>query len=164
MSCDLLFEDDPLSIARQNYNGNQLRVDGYYYVGYYANSNYYFNTFFLYRNGTLLNTGAEESGDFIQFETRLQSFNSDFWKNGPKYYWGVFVIDSAEIKFEKWYCAEGVCSAYIRAGKIVNDTTFLITEKYKIVNGKKSKLRESNEIYHFKQYSPKPDSTNNYIQ
>ena len=64
--------------------------------------------------------------------------------------------------FEKWYPnSPGQPKVYIREGKILNDTTFHITASYR-PDG--SERREKDEIYHFKQFSPKPDSTNNFVK
>jgi hypothetical protein len=51
----------------------------------------------------------------------------------------------------------------VRAGQILNDTTFVIAESYRMNEGKKTEVKERNETYHFKQFNPKPDSTNRFI-
>lgn len=159
----LMEEDAKLSTPRQDYLGSQLRLNGYYY--YYINGNTkYFDTFFLYRNGVLLHTGADDTGDLLKFESRLIGTNPNIWRNGSKMHWGVFLIEGLVIKFEKWYCAEGVCKAYGRLGEIVNDSTFIMKESYRMDQGKKARVIDINEVYHFREFSPKPDSTNNYIK
>ena len=71
----------------------------------------------------------------------------------PKYVYGLFQIEVSIIKIEKWVPSSGgPTKAYLREGEILNDTTFYLMH------------REKKEIYHFKQYSPKPDSTNKYIK
>ena len=80
-----------------------------------------------------------------------------------KHDWGTFQINKDSIVFERWYPAE-VSKSYYRSGKILNDTTFVITESYRLRNGKKKEWREKNEVYHFKAFSPKPDSTNRFIK
>jgi len=47
----------------------------------------------------------------------------------------------------------------VREGIILNDTTFQIT---KYTSG--SNVSERNEVYHFREFHPKPDSTNKYIK
>ena len=61
-----------------------------------------------------------------------------------------------------WYSPSGGGTpAYVREGKILNDTTFHITTSYRS-NG--SERHEKDEVYHFRQFYPKPDSTNNFIK
>jgi hypothetical protein len=81
-----------------------------------------------------------------------------------KYNYGRFLIENDNIKFERWYPGSPPLPAYIRSGTILNDTTFVITEIYRMKNGNKTEVETGrNEIYHFKQFSPKPDSTNRYV-
>jgi hypothetical protein len=40
----------------------------------------------------------------------------------------------------------------------------MFTESYRMKNGKKTEVKVMNETYHFKQHSPKPDSTNTFIK
>jgi len=52
----------------------------------------------------------------------------------------------------------------VREGDIINDTTFVISVSYRMKKGKKTEVKARNETYHFKQFSPQPDSTNNFIK
>ena len=49
------FQDDELSLEKQEYTGNQLRIDGYYY---YAIDQNLFETYFFYENGVLISGGG----------------------------------------------------------------------------------------------------------
>lgn len=154
-------DHDELSIARQSYLGNQLRVDGFYYTE--ANGSLYSASFF-YKNGVILDAGGtfnsvEEIDTYIQNEFILRNEYKKYMTN-----WGLFLIENKSIKFERWYPSSGgPMKAYVRAGSILNDTTFLINESYRNQNGKKSEAKERNETYHFRQFSPKPDSTNTFV-
>jgi hypothetical protein len=53
---------------------------------------------------------------------------------------------------------------YTNIGVILNDTTFQLTESYRLKKGEKTEYQILDEIYHFRQYSPKPDSTNDFIK
>jgi hypothetical protein len=75
--------------------------------------------------------------------------------------WGVFNIKDNIIKFERWYPGQGAKKAYVREGIILNDTTFHITKSYRS-NG--SELKDADEVYHFRKFSPKPDSTNVFVK
>jgi hypothetical protein len=161
--CKKIFPDDNLSIQRENYSGNQLRLDGYYYR--YINEEYYFPKLFFYNNGVILDIGGrfktfEEVEDYIN---RIFIENSNY--NSNKLSWGVYRVENDNIKFEKWYPGSGGgFPAITREGKILNDTTFHITQSYRMKNGKKREISAQDEIYHFKQFSPKPDSTNQFIR
>jgi hypothetical protein len=63
------------------------------------------------------------------------------------------------IRFERWYPGDIPYRTTISEGKIINDSTFIITRSYK---GKHE--RERNEVYKFRAFSPKPDSTNRFIK
>jgi hypothetical protein len=154
-SCDKLFPDDKLSLHQTPYTGSELRIDGYYY-------NYFegwrINTHFFYANG-IIRYGGGGSSSFQEFEERIK--NSTILPGDTKTEWGVFIVNNDIIKFEKWYPSSGGgAPAYVREGRILNDTTFHITISYRS-NGSERRIKD--EIYHFKQYSPKPDSTNEFI-
>ena len=146
-------KDDELSLSRVPYTGNELRIDGYYY-----NNIGSLNVHFFYRNG-IVRYGGGGYKDFEEFEKCVR--NSNIPGNSITD-WGVFLINSSDIKFERWYSSSGGgAPAYIREGKILNDTSFHITVSYRS-NG--SERREIDELYHFREFSPKPDSTNNFIK
>lgn len=150
-----------LTIEKQNYKGNQLRIDGYYYQKHEGK---YYSLYFFYRDGTILYGG----GGFTEKELLEQEkqFTSEAWlkaTRNSKIDWGVFIINDGSIAFERWYPSSGgVPPVYLRSGKILNDTTFVINKA--INSGKPTEQRTKNETYFFKEFSPKPDSTNPYTQ
>ena len=156
------FKDDELSIQRTDYLGDELRIDGYYYL-IYGDGNYMSETFF-YRNGMLLKGNAGLVNNIEEHENNYS--NGSFYDvvKDSKSVWGVFKVTGNKIFFEKWYPTEGPLPAYVRSGVILNDTTFHITEVYRMQNGEKTDLSTTDEIYHFKQFSPKPDSTNVFVK
>jgi len=161
---DNLWKDDELSINKEPYTGNQLRIDGYFYeIGV---DGYLYPEYFFYSNGSLIYIGGRYSPNTIDAE--LENFiTSPYYINdakNDKLTGGLFIIDGLFIKFEKWYPSSGVgLPAYVRVGKILNDTTFVITESYRMQKGTKTETKERNETYYFRQFSPKPDSTNIFI-
>ena len=160
------WKDDELSISKTPYTGNQLRIDGYYYeIGV---DGYLYPEYFFYSNGALINIGGRYSPNTI--DTELENFiKSPNYIDGAKknkLSGGLFIIDGISIKFEKWYPSspgEGF-PAFVRAGSILNDTTFVITESYRMKKGKKTEVKDKNETYHFRQFSPKPDSINIHVK
>lgn len=166
MSCacgKLFFGSEELTLPKQFYNGNELRIDGYYYYKYYPNENeVYYGTYFFFENGIILQGDAVNENRIEELENKFKTLE---WQNSIKKYkdgWGIFNINKNKILFEMWYPnSPGQPKVYIREGEILNDTTFHITVSYR-PDG--SERREKDEVYHFKKFSPKPDSTNNFIK
>ena len=151
-------KDDKLSIERTPYIGNELRIDGYYYMAWED----MIYPMFFYQNGIILDGGGFPINEVVERETEYK--NGTFYSHVKeiKYSWGVFIIEGNKISFERWYPSEPPLGAYVRAGDIINDTTFKITEVYRMQNGNKTEVKTLNETYYFKQLSPKPDSTNSF--
>ena len=150
----LELEDDKLTSEKRLYVGDELRIDGLYYtVGQNMHGDLY-TVYFFYRNGVVRYVGSSNDPEFLNEENR-------FGDGRAKYEWGLFNVEGDKIAFEKWYPAsKGIAHSFIRSGKILNDTTFVITESRRS-NGEE--VREENEMYHFRPFSPKPDSTSRYI-
>jgi hypothetical protein len=158
-----LFQDDELTLSRQDYTGNQLRIDGYYYFEYINSSIDYVSILFLYKNGIILSGGASLLSELPDLEESYR--NGTFYNHikNIKFGWGVHQIEGSKIKFEQWYPSEKPYKTYVSEGAILNDTTFQITQSYRNQDGKRTEVDSKSEIYHFREFSPKPDSTNNFI-
>ena len=154
--------DDVLSIKKVPYTSFELRTDGYYYQNFGSNTIH--DISFFYNDGVILNIGGGEQ-TFTEAEEYIKSqfINNQSYKNS-KIGWGVFIIKSNKIFFERWYPSQKPYKAYVREGLILNDTTFIITEFYRIHGGQKTGVESRNETYYFKQFSPKPDSINTFVQ
>ena len=148
--CFFLKDDDVLPNA-VFYTGNQLKMNGYYHrFSKYSNSIDF--PIIMYKNGILIyiengKNSIEEMDKYIRNHS-----------NKNKYVWGVFFINDDKIiinRLDSDYPHVGI----VMEGVILNDTTFHIT-KYIFEN----KEREFDEVYHFREFYPKPDSTNNYIK
>ena len=154
--CNKLFEDDELTLQREPYYGDAIRLDGYYYHLTTNNSTY---AFFLYRNGVYLNAHGRSTTDLNVVEREMiKSYDKiRSWK----YSWGVFVIRGDTLEVEGWGSVgwTGKLPVYKSFYIIENDTTLRYIKG--VIDGRET---EKNEIYHFKQFSPKPDSTNVYIK
>lgn len=152
-----------LHLPLQDYLGNQLRIDGYYYSPSIENSDIIDATYFLYRNGIIINGKGFNEIDRIGWEQSWVNGNKLESISRYKYYYGVFIIEGSNIKIESWTNIN-IPETYVVEGNILNDSTFHITSNYRLSkSGKKRGLTELDEIYHFKQFSPKPDSTNSFI-
>ncbi len=162
-SCVPFFQrfDDPLTIKKQSYIGSKLKLDGYYYTMYNDKIQ---NVSFLYRDGVLYNCGG-----YIENHSKVAEYiEREFLRsNGYKEIsagWGVFQIKEDSIWIESWFDLDGPEKAYMQSGIILNDTTFVITEIYKKKRGKKKGLEDRNKVYHFREFYPKPDSTNSFVK
>lgn len=155
LSCSKLNPpDDSISLIREDYNGDKLSFNGYYYTEIETYDGVIFSRYAFYRNGIIRYLGSSNSlqeVNFIMIET--------------KQIWGVFQIENNNLKFERWYpSSSGPLKAYVREGEIFNDTTFRITESYRNQNGQKTEIDKRDEVFHFKSFSSKPDSINSFIK
>lgn len=164
-ACNKLWKDDTLSFIRTVYAGDELRIDGYYYLKYpVADGTNRMNIYFLYENGIILYGEAPSEANI---ETKEEDYRSGRYYdlvNDKKYYWGVFNIEGDNIQFERWYPSKPPLETYVRSGKIVNDSTFVITESYRLKGNRKKDINKEEELYRFKHFAPKPDSTNRFIK
>ena len=146
-------KDEELTLQRVPYTGNEIRTDGYYYSYQVNNSTppeEFILAFFLYRNGIILTAGAYNKTDLVNFEHKMMERYKTLVKE--KTGWGIFVVQNNKIEYEQWSTADGPgggLPVFKNSYDIVNDTTL---------------INYSGRIYHFKQFSPKPDSTNNFIK
>jgi hypothetical protein len=150
-NCNKLFKDEELSLKRVSYIGNELKTNGYYY-SYYTNKatppETYTVAFFLYRNGVMLSARAYESINLDTVEKKmLKRYES---LREEKIGWGVFVVKDNKIEYEQWSTSAG-------GGLPVFKNSYIIENDSTLTN-------LGGNIYHFRQFSPKPDSTSNFIK
>ncbi len=153
-SCDDLFSEQELN--RTSYTGTELRTDGYYWKDDPAYDTV--STIFFYRNGIAL-YGSIDKGNIEKSESEYK--NGEFHKRVEDYRfsWNVFRVADSLLEIEGWEPGGYPHPLIEISGKILNDTTFLLIDEC----GKRGK-RVLNETFHFKQFAPKPDSTNCFIK
>ncbi len=138
----------PLNLTRMDYNGNDIKLNGFY-------CNKSFLGFFLYRNGIILGAQAraESLESFISYWEWQMADGS--YKNNYPPEWGVYRITPPEITIEKWM--GGDAGARYRTatykGKILNDTTIVLPVSYFL-----------GDTFYFHPMHSKPDSTNRFIK
>jgi hypothetical protein len=158
-SCEKELYD--LSLDKNPYRGDELRIDGYYYSN--LTSAIDIGVAVFYRDGICINVFSHIEGsdttNFIENEILLNESLISSFMNTPTHI-GVFQINKESIEFETWEAGRDIIT-FSNYGKIFNDTTFLITKQ---VNNDSGKSYSENLTYRFKQFSPKPDSTNNFIK
>jgi hypothetical protein len=151
--------DDELTITKTPFNGDNLKTNGYYYNIWRVKEETFVEINFLYRDGVLLHGGSDDSTSFSNLEKVY--LDGIYYDNAKirKYCWGSFVVEEDSIFIERWYPPSPYW-AYRQSGIILNDSTYKLT---KIIRVDGTEESEINRVFHFKQFSPKPDSTNNFI-
>ncbi|MCC5918948.1 MAG: hypothetical protein JJU02_16645 [Cryomorphaceae bacterium] len=162
-ACKKENRDDELHLQQTPYLGDELRIDGFYYQT--TNDGEYTQVFFLHRNGVLQGGFSYSGNDWEQkLKSDIESGEYHDLTLRYKTSWGLFEIEDSLILYEKWYSGTpGPRITAAREGKILNDTTFHIQWAFYFDNGQRVNIRERDERYHFREFSPKPDSTNPFI-
>jgi len=152
-------EDELILLERIENTSEALRLDGYY-VRMIGDNNPTMIVYFFYRNGIVLSGGGATLSELEELEERYR--NGEFYTNvkNSKIFWGVYQLNADEIRFERWYPSDRPYGSSLRIGKIQNDSTFIITST---ADSDGSDVRFVNELFKFKEFSPKPDSTNIFI-
>lgn len=152
--------DDSLTISKTPYLGKEIRTDGFYYQKW-DNENSFNNIAFFYKNGIVLNVG--KSGLISEIIQQAENSINNNYKNA-KGFWGLFIVNSNSIIYERWVGTEEGYKVYREEGNIMNDTTFVMTTVSRMKKGVKVDTKQIERIYYFKEFSPKPDSTNVFIK
>lgn len=158
-SCSKWLENEKLTLQKTPYTGNELRLDGYYYD---MEDGKIWSTYFFYRNGILHYGIASDTldNDLVKYDAWFASeYYSEHLRSGRRR-WGVFEIHDDSIVFERWGILEGGDPVLRFSGRILNDTTFIIT---KCENPHSGDVCQEQDLFHFRHFSPKPDSTNMFI-
>ena len=155
--CKKIFKDDELSLPREPYYGNAIKLDGYYY---YQTNNDLTRVFFLYKNGVMFDAMSYTSINLDDVEKEMIECCDKI--RSWKYSWGIFVIRGNSLEAEGWRSVGWTrkLPIYKFYYSIENDTTLCFIKEVDLSSGRET---VRNEIYHFRQFSPKPDSTNNFI-
>lgn len=165
-SCEVassLCSDDELTISRIDYSGSQLKIDGYYFGDANPNSSKPFaNIYYLYRNGVFFTTGASDL-DKAETGTITVDVNNEFGKR-IKGLWGVFRINGSTIEIERWQSSPTCATTVYERGDILNDTTFIITQREYRSKGKVVGSENPKSTFHFRSLTQKPDSVNTYVR
>ncbi|MDO4729504.1 MAG: hypothetical protein Q4B43_10945 [Bacteroidota bacterium] len=152
---------ESLTMQRKPYLGKELRTDGYYYTSHNAWGG--IATFVFYKNGVCLfvTSSQSENQNILSIIENEILLNPEFIKKAKEepHSYGVFSINYPNIETET-FIGRSTYRQYHTIGEILNDTTFIIYKE----KGLGNKWFDSNTTYHFKKFSPKPDSTNVYIK
>jgi hypothetical protein len=161
--CSKLFpsQDDYLTIQKTPYTSDAIRIDGFYYQKW-DNGTKYSNIVFLYNNGVIFQgNGAGDMSELVEYVNSTFLYHD--MKKDKKAFWGLFLVKSNKIVYERWEGSQLGYLVYREEGEILNDTTFIMTEVSRMNQGEKTETEQIERTYYFHQFSPKPDSTNNVI-
>ena len=153
-NCD---KKEKFTLSRQDIAGTQMKLNGYYY-------SLETMPMFFYRNGVLHCGSVSNSGNNI-IEIENQILTGEYYnkiKNRINE-WSLFSINGTEVKYE-YFLRKGELNCWypvIATGEILNDSTLLFTS---IVNSDGTEPKTIHNVWHFKAFSPKPDSTNSFLQ
>lgn len=152
--CSEFFEDDSFSLRKTPYTGEEIRIDGYYW--HYMSSGGWYRIIIPYSNGIVINLIAVDSLAELENKIISNTFKANFKQN-----WGLFVVDSSEIKIENIVGVGGLHKiAYTYYGTILNDSTLHF---YRRKESYASVAEATDDTFHLKEFSPKPDSINSFI-
>lgn len=163
-----------LQMSRVPYNGDALRMDGYYYHFDNSNTLEYVDFAIFFRNGVCYysNYGLEglESGqDTLQFiDSKLTDKEFGYsYRNLPPAGLGLYMINDSSINLEIWgYLRD--CVTYSVEGTIFDRSSFMLTKETLLQIGKTTFTTASGlnfaKVFHFRHLSSKPDSTSVFIK
>ena len=103
------------------------------------------------------NCGLEDKNTF---ENAIEHFECLLNNDNDRYdVWGKGVFSADKSKITIQYYINWIGDYYLREkrGEILNDSTFVLSERY---DYKLDTIYEINELYRFKRFRNKPDSTN----
>jgi hypothetical protein len=161
LGCNALkVKDETFSFQRLINKTQTIKLKGYYYS--YLNNNTQKNIFFFYENGLFIDIQTFENKTFEEIEAFCSSeFFLKRQLNVLKRMYGIYKIENKKLTIESYYLkgtAHGVANYYCN---IINDSAFQIMNISD--HNSNTDVSSENRIYHFRQYSPKPDSTNSFI-
>ncbi len=142
---------------QEEFPAQSIKIDGFYYYKWKDGG---YSIKFIYGNGTILSLGGNpdenQSIREIADEIIRRWQESDYQEN--KYLWGAIFLEEAKFQIKRWQAA-GLSPDYVKivSGSILGDSSFVIERI-------KGKRLEQPRVYQFYPYSPKPDSTNQFIQ
>jgi len=148
--------DSKLSLAIMDNQSSALQLDGIYL---YKDSLDIVDMYFLYEDGTILSRGSVYKDKLEDKLASLETSTDDKYKS-MKFLWGRYIINGDVIMFEKWAPTDKPYEAFVKEGKILNDSTFIINKTY---NASRKYYREIEQTYKFRKTKTKPDNNNKWV-
>ncbi len=156
--CKDIFKDDVLTLELEPNYSEQIKLNGYYYHFDSISTNVVVWVF--YRNGIVCFVGTGKT--LVDIENAFQNKESlnNIYTN--KSAWGLYQLKNDSIITNGLFIYPGELRriSTISKGTILNDTTILFNLSIRSNNT----INLRNDTLHFKQFNPKPDSTNVFIK
>lgn len=152
-----LLKETSLTIPRAFNKDNSIRLNGYYAFKYSDGIRIYF----LYENGTVLYGSSTTESELANLEESYKEGSFYERVEDLQYYWGVYKIDGDKIQLNMWSPSDRPYRTFLKEGEITTDRTFRLTF---VKWSTRKEVSEIEELYEFKAFSPKPDSTNVFIE
>lgn len=143
--------------ARKRYLPNHklshypIRLDGYYYYISHGYHSPIATRHFLFDNGKILDAFSCDLDSLSAKE--VSEFTTDYFKaslsDSTNMFYTNFLVKNDSISYERIFPSQGYPHE-LYGGRILNDTTFLITSIQTLPRGTTDKL---NDLYHFKQFT-----------
>lgn len=146
----------------KQYPLNKLNINGIYYQESARNKELVVSYYVFYKNGMILDGGDGRIDKNDLFFKKLLDTSYLNHLKSIIYAWGIYNINYPKIIIEKYYAPSGgkIKTKYIE-GKILNDTTIVF---YRISSDYLDEIFSIQDTFHFREFSPKPKSTNEFIK
>lgn len=145
-------KDEELKLTKTQYTGSEIRIDGYYHSTYDSSNKIVVMVFFS--NGTMC---SKPTSDTTLADIESHFIDGSFYNSCKirKWVWGLYRINNNSIEIEGWKIQQCSYPAVRFNGVIENDST--------ITTGNYAFRNLPDYTYHFKEFAPKPDSTNEFL-
>lgn len=170
-SCAKVGFREDWDLQLNNIEQGKLKLYGYYYRG---DTNLIIAPIFIYNNGLIcqIKNEFERNNNLNAFAVFEEFLNKNvdienYFNDEPN--WGIIEINSSKItwQYRRYDFNYGTYRhADVLEGEILNDTTFVLKEKYRLKRGRKKDIEKLKTplIYKFRYFSVKPDSINPFVK
>ena len=155
---EIHIRDKNFSMKTIPYTGNEIKIDGYYINDL---DNGLSRVYIFYANGVRFGGSEVITTNDIEVKLKASDFTKRYGDN--RACWGPYEINNNKLMLEFYANRGNMWCTCIAHCEILNDTTFNI-EKITFCRTGEEDKNGIKGIFNFKQFSPKPDSTNNFIK
>jgi hypothetical protein len=136
-----------------------MKTDGYYFELDHGKD--LARIFLFYKNGIVMHPGSYSLEYPVSIETDLRDSSKVSKLKSIPWAWGKFTTIGDSIIIDKFYPGSGGPERALRCGRILSDTSFVISATMKPDGQDK---QNTFELYYFKKLPEKPDSVNDIVK
>ena len=149
LSCDKYSRKD-FSFERMDYEGDEIQINGYFYDKRNADE---YEVFYLYRNGVVFGPHIyRQHTSQSDLEENLRSRALTHTEDGTPPDWGIFQVIDDDVILEVWDQIGGGPYPVHRMEGVIQENNTL---DFSAIN---------EGVFEFQEFSPKRDSTNQWIE